>query len=35
MLRVLGASIERVALARDVAEVGLTAERSEMHTGRD
>jgi hypothetical protein len=35
MLRVLGDSIDRAALARDVAEFGLTAEWIEMQTGRD
>lgn len=35
MLRVLGDSIDRAALARDVAELGLTAEWTEMETGRD
>ncbi len=35
MLRVLGDSIDRAALARDVAELGLAAEWDEMETGRD
>lgn len=35
MLRVLGDSIDRPALARDAAALGLTAEWSEMETGRD
>lgn len=35
MLRVLGDSIDRAALARDAAELGLTAEWSEMEAGRD
>jgi hypothetical protein len=35
MLRVLGDSIDRTALARAADEFGLTAEWSEMETGRD
>ena len=35
MLRVLGDSIDRTALARDAGELGLTAEWAEMEAGRD
>ena len=35
MLRVLGESLDRTALARDAAELGLTAEWAEMEAGRD
>jgi hypothetical protein len=35
MLRVLGDSIDRIALARDAAELGLTAEWAEMEAERD
>jgi hypothetical protein len=35
MLRVLGDSIDRIALARDAADLGLTAEWAEMEAGRD